>query len=75
MRFGEVVKVDYVDLADPDRQAEFSDLVTTAEEANVPYPWVAINGQMRVAGSAHYYNVLPHVEEVMQKEGIVAEGG
>ena len=75
MRFGEAVKVDYVDLADPDRQAEFSDLVSTAEEANVPYPWVAINGQMRGAGSAHYYNVLPHVEEVMQKEGMVAEGG
>ena len=46
MRFGEAVKVDYVDLADPDRQAEFSDLVTTAEKGDVPYPWVAINGQM-----------------------------
>ncbi len=69
------MKVEYVDLADPGRQVEFSDLVTTAEEANVPYPWVAINGQMKLAGSAHYYNVLPHVEEVLQTEDLVADSG
>lgn len=67
--------MNFVDLADPDREAEFSELVTTAVEGNVPYPWVAINGQIKLAGSAHYYNVLPHVEEVLQKEGLVADTG
>jgi disulfide oxidoreductase YuzD len=73
MRFGEAVQVEYVDLADPGMQVEYSDLVTTAEESNIPYPWVAINGQLRLAGSAHYYNVLPHVEELLQEKDLVAD--
>jgi disulfide oxidoreductase YuzD len=68
MRFGEAVQVEYVDLADPEQQLEFSDLVTMAEEGNVPYPLVAINGRVTLAGSAHYYNVLPHVEELLQQK-------
>ena len=63
--------MEYVDLADPSRQLEFTELVTTAEESNIPYPLVAINGQLKLAGSAHYYNVLPHVEEVLQAEDLV----
>ena len=73
MRFGQAVQVEYVDLADPRMQIEYSDLVTTAEESNIPYPLVAINGQLRLAGSAHYYNVLPHVEEILQERELVSD--
>ena len=71
MRFGQAVQVDYVDLGDPTKQLEFADLLTTIEEGNIPYPVVAINGQLKLAGSAHYYNVLPHVEELLQTEELV----
>ena len=73
MRFGEAVQVEYVDLADPERRLEYTDLLTAADEADVPYPWVAINGQVRLAGSAHYYNVLPYVEELLREEDAVTE--
>ena len=73
IRFGQAVQVEYVDLADPRMQIEYSDLVTTAEESNIPYPLVAINGQLRLAGSAHYYNVLPHVEEILQERELVSD--
>jgi hypothetical protein len=53
-------------LADPESQAQFSDLLAMAEEKKLPYPLVAINGQLRLAGSAHYYQVLPLVEELLQ---------
>jgi hypothetical protein len=68
MRFGQAVQVEYVDLGDSTSQLKFADLLATVEEGNIPYPVVAINGQLKLAGSAHYYNVLPHVEEILQAE-------
>jgi hypothetical protein len=35
------------------------------EERDLPYPLVAINGQLRLAGTAQYYQVLPLVEELL----------
>jgi len=67
------VQVEYVDLTDPVHQAQFSELLALAAEQDLPYPLVAINGQLRVAGSAHYYRVLPYVEEILQAEEAIPE--
>ena len=65
MRYGEAVQVEYVDMADPGNQAEFPELVAVVEERDLPYPLVAIDGRLRAAGSAHFYRVLPYVEEAL----------
>ena len=62
-----------MDLTDPVHQERFSKLLALAAEQDLPYPLVAINGQLRVAGSAHYYRVLPYVEEVLQAEEAIPE--
>ena len=70
MRYGEAVQVEYIDMSEPKNQEKFSDLLTVVEDRDLPYPLLAINGQLRVAGSAHYYRVLPYVEEVLDPEGV-----
>ncbi len=68
MRHGQAVQVEYVDLADPEAQAQFSELLAAIEERHLPYPLVAINDRLRLAGSAGYYQVLPLVEEAFEAE-------
>jgi disulfide oxidoreductase YuzD len=70
MRYGPAVEVEYVDLTTPEAQAEFSELVAVVEERELPYPLVAVNGHLRVAGSAHYYQILPYVEEAFAPKSI-----
>lgn len=70
MRYGEAVQVEYIDMSEPKNQEKFSDLLTVVEDRDLPYPLLAINGQLRAAGSAHYYRVLPYVEEVLDPEGV-----
>jgi disulfide oxidoreductase YuzD len=67
-RYGDAVSVEYVDMADPGHQAQFSELVTVVEERELPYPLVAINGELRAAGSVHYYRILPLVEAALQTQ-------
>jgi disulfide oxidoreductase YuzD len=68
MRFGSAVQVEYVDMGDPTNQAQFREVLAAVEERNLPYPLVAIDGRLRAAGSAHYYRVLPYVEEVLKSD-------
>jgi disulfide oxidoreductase YuzD len=68
MKYGQSVRVEYIDLADPENQARFPELLAVAEDRNLPYPLVAVNGQLKLAGTAHYYRVLPHVQELLQVE-------
>lgn len=56
----------YLDMADADTQARFSELFALAQERHLPYPLVLIDGQLRVTGSAHYYQILPLVEQALQ---------
>lgn len=72
MRFGETVEVEYVDMANPESQAQFSELLAVVADQNLPYPLVAINGSLRAAGSAHYYRILPFVEEVLEADRVTA---
>ena len=73
MRYGDAVQVEYVDLADAEGQAQFADLLALVEDRDLPYPLVAINGHLRLAGTAHYYQVLPYVEEALQPEETMSE--
>jgi len=68
MKYGDAVQVEYVDLADPGSREEYSGVARLAEERDLLYPLVAVNGNLRVAGSAHYYRVLPLVEEALEVE-------
>jgi disulfide oxidoreductase YuzD len=74
MQFGDAIEVRYVDMYEPESQAEFPELLALVKERALPYPLVAINGQVRAAGSAHYYHVLPYVEQVLQGAETKAEG-
>ena len=65
MRFGDSIQVDYVEMADSEGQAQYAELAATAADRDLPFPIVAVNGQLRLAGTAHYYNVLPLVEEAL----------
>jgi hypothetical protein len=55
-------------MADPEAQAEFAELYTVVEDRHLPYPLVAINGELKLAGSSHFYQVLPLVEELLEAE-------
>jgi disulfide oxidoreductase YuzD len=73
MQFGESVQLDYVDLAHPEAQAEFEELLALIEEQSLPYPLVAINDQLRLAGSVEYHRILPLVQQVLESEAAVPE--
>jgi disulfide oxidoreductase YuzD len=72
MRYGDAVDVEYVDMADPKNQAQFPELLALVEERDLPFPLVAINGHLRAAGSAHYYRILPFVEEALEPDKVQA---
>jgi disulfide oxidoreductase YuzD len=65
LRFGDAVEVTYIDLSDPANQERFSELMGLVDERDLGYPLVTVNGQIRLVGSAHYYHILPVVEEAM----------
>ena len=45
--------------------AAYPDVLKRIEEQSLPYPLVAVNGTLRLAGSAHYSHILPLVEEAL----------
>lgn len=68
MRFGDAVRVEYVELADAGAGERFGDVLLFAEERDLAFPLIAINGQLRLSGSAHYFRILPLVEAVLAAE-------
>ena len=65
LRYGDAVEVSYFDLSDPNNQERFEELMVLVDERDLGYPVVAVNGEIRLVGSAHYYHILPMVEEAM----------
>jgi len=61
--YGDAVQVKYFDTSEPTVQTEYTDLISQAEEHRLPYPLVAIDGQVRLAGGAEYYRIMPLLEE------------
>ena len=74
MQHGSAVQLNYVDLADSESQVEYSDLLDLVKDKNLPYPLVAINGELRLAGSAHYFQVLPLVDELLSVPAETPQG-
>ena len=68
MKFGDAIGVEYIDLTEAGNQETYAEVVTLVEEQNLAYPLVAVDGRLRMAGSAHYYRILPLVEEVLNLE-------
>jgi hypothetical protein len=60
-------------MADPENQAQYPELLSVAEEQDLPYPLIVVNGTLKGAGSAHYYHVLPLVEKALEAETTVQE--
>jgi len=71
MKFGDAIGVEYIDLTMPENQETYAEVVTLVEDQNLAYPLVAVDGRLRIAGSAHYYRILPLVEEVLEPEPVV----
>lgn len=63
-----------MDLADAEHETRFSDLLDLVEDQNLPYPLVSVNGELKLAGSAHYFRVLPLVEGLLGTEAERAQG-
>ena len=57
--------MEYLDLSEPKVQAGFPDLFARAEAQRLPYPLVMINDQLKLVGTARYYEVLPLVEQAL----------
>jgi hypothetical protein len=57
--------MEYFDLADVDSQQQFANHFEVAQERNLPYPLVVVNGELSLTGSAHYYHILPLVEKTL----------
>lgn len=53
-------------MGDPEAQATYPELLAVIEERDLPYPLVAINGQLRLAGTARFFSILPLVEEAFE---------
>lgn len=65
LRHGPAVQVAYYDMADAEAQAQFAEVFAVAEERNLPYPLVAVDGVLRLAGTAEPYRIEPLVAEAI----------
>jgi disulfide oxidoreductase YuzD len=68
MKYGDAIRVEYIDLTEAESQEKYAGVMELVEQQNLAYPLVAVDGRLRMAGSAHYYRILPFVEEVLQPE-------
>jgi hypothetical protein len=57
--------MEHLDLADPENVVRFEEVVSMVEEQSLQYPLVAVDGRLRLSGSAEYYYVLPLVQEAL----------
>ena len=73
MRYGDSVRVEYIDMSEPGSQAQFPEVLAVIEDRDLPYPIIAINGRLAAAGSANYYHILPYIEEALAPEGVEQE--
>jgi disulfide oxidoreductase YuzD len=62
------VEVEHLDLGEPENGQRFASLVSMAKEQNLQYPLVMVDGQLRLAGSAQVYHILPLVQEALAQD-------
>lgn len=61
-----MVQVEYFDVAKPEVQERFPQVIEEAQKRRLRYPVVAIDGQLRLQGGVQYYRVMGLVEEALK---------
>jgi disulfide oxidoreductase YuzD len=65
--FGDRVQVHYLDVADPEIRAKAVGVAEGARQRHLPYPLIAIDGQVVLAGKADAESVLRKLDEVLNE--------
>ena len=60
------VDVTYIDLSEPENQEAHQEILQQVRELHIPFPLVAVDGEMRLAGGAEFYRIKPLVDEALQ---------
>jgi disulfide oxidoreductase YuzD len=63
--YGDKVSVEFYDMATTGAQKEKSELLAKVPENQMYYPLVFANGELKIVGSAEYYQVLYMVRELI----------
>lgn len=66
------VQVEYHDLARAEEAEAYKDLLEQARAHRIPFPLVAVDGEVRLAGGAEFYQIKPLVDEALEARGQAA---
>ena len=67
--YGDRVRVQYADVADPQAFEQYKELIAKAEQGYCIYPLVFINDDLASNGNAEYYQVLRFVRRYFEVMG------
>lgn len=63
------VQVEYHDLARPKEAEAYKDLLEEVHRYHLPFPLVAVDGEILLAGGAEFYQIKPLVDEALEARG------
>lgn len=66
--FGDTVELEHYDMAVPEQYERGKAWLEQVPEGYLFYPLVFVNGELRVVGSAEYYEILGAVREIARDE-------
>ena len=66
--FKDKVSLEHFDMAIPEQHAQAKAWLEKVPQGYLYYPIVFVNDELRLVGSAEYYEVLAAVRELMPKE-------
>ena len=66
--YGDEVRVDYYDTSWPDPPPEVRRIIAEANERGLVYPVVAVDGKVRLHGSAEYWQIARMVADLRSGE-------
>ncbi len=73
--YGDEVSVDYVDLSKPDKREEFKHIIEAVETYNWPYPLVAIEGELKMAGGINFAMIASHIDKIRKEARVEMVSG
>lgn len=63
--YGDQVSLEYYDMAKPEEEQKVRDLLDKVPKGYLFYPLVFVNGELRIVGSAEYYEILGAVRDLL----------
>jgi hypothetical protein len=63
--YGDQVSIEYYDMAKPDEYKLNSELLAKVPENRMYYPMVFVGDELKIVGSAEYYQILYMVRELV----------